>query len=149
MDRDTFGQNFFYFSSERALQTVQGCTLKYRLLVKRYSLQNSIAMAKARARQRLVDSGVSESELLEHERMDFISDAEVMDANHNFLRASWNAENPDKSQIKINYLFDCPVEVENYKRALDKMNSLLYKDRTPEVIDAEYELLRAMYEAGI
>jgi hypothetical protein len=41
------------------------------------------------------------------------------------------------------------VEVENYKRALDKMNSLLYKDRTPEVIDAEYELLRAMYEAGI
>lgn len=106
-------------------------------------------MAKTRARQRLVDSGVSESELLEHERMDFICDAEVMDANHNFLRASWNAENPDKPQIKINYLFDCPVEVENYKRALDKMNSLLNKDRTPEVIDAEYELLRAMYEVGI
>ena len=106
-------------------------------------------MAKARARQRLVDSGVSKSELLKHERMDFIYDAEVMDANHNFLRVSWNAENPDKPQIKVNYLFDCPVEVENYKRALDKMNSLLNKDRTPEVIDAEYELLQAMYEAGI
>jgi hypothetical protein len=30
-----------------------------------------------------------------------------------------------------------------------KMNMLLNKDRTPEVIDAEYELLRAMYEARI
>jgi hypothetical protein len=29
------------------------------------------------------------------------------------------------------------------------MNSLLSKDRTPEVIDAEYELLQAMYEVGI
>jgi hypothetical protein len=29
------------------------------------------------------------------------------------------------------------------------MNMLLNKDRTPEVIDAEYELLRAMYEARI
>ena len=106
-------------------------------------------MAKARARQRLVDSGVSKSELLKHERMDFIYDAEVMDANHNFLRVSWNAENPDKPQIKVNYLFDCPVEVENYKKAFDKMNALLNKDRTPEVIDAEYELLQAMYEAGI
>ena len=106
-------------------------------------------MAKARARQRLVDSRESESELLKHERMDFIYDAEVMDANHNFLRVSWNAENPDKPQIKINYLFDCPVEVENYKKAFDKMNALLNKDRTPEVIDAEYELLQAMYEAGI
>ena len=29
------------------------------------------------------------------------------------------------------------------------MNALLNKDRTSEVIDAEYELLRAMYEAGV
>jgi len=75
-------------------------------------------MAQARAWKRLIDSGVSESELLEHERMGFICDAEVMDASHNFLRASWNAKNPDKPQIKINYLFDCSVEVENYKEHL-------------------------------
>ncbi|MGD9777729.1 MULTISPECIES: hypothetical protein [Methanosarcina] len=42
--------------------------------------------------------------------MDFICDAEVMDANHNFLRAAWNAENPDKPQIKINYLFDVKLQ---------------------------------------
>lgn len=48
-------------------------------------------MAKARARQRLVESGVSESELLEHECMDFICDAEVMDAylyNYYFCNSS-------------------------------------------------------------
>jgi hypothetical protein len=106
-------------------------------------------MAKTRARQRLVDSGVSESELLEHERMDFICDAEVMDANHNFLRASWNAENPNKPQIKVNYLFDCPVEVENYKRAYDKLNEFSGMERTFEVIEAEYELLRDVTKVGV
>lgn len=29
------------------------------------------------------------------------------------------------------------------------MNALLNKDRTPEVIDAENELLQAMQEAGV
>jgi len=72
-----------------------------------------------------------------------------MDARHNLLKAAWNAKNPDEPQIKINYLFDCPVEVENYKRAFDKMNVSFNKDRTPEVIDAEYELLQAMVKSRI
>jgi hypothetical protein len=105
--------------------------------------------AHAQARQRLIDNGTSDRELRELQRMGFVCDPGVIQANHNLLRASWNAENPDKPQIKINYLFDCPVEVENYKRALDKMNSLLNKDRTSEVIEAEYELLRAMTKAGV
>ncbi len=107
-----------------------------------------LKMAQARARQRLIDSGISESKLLEHERRGLICDAEVIGARHNLLRASWNAKNQDKPQIKINYLFDRPVEVENYRRAFDNMNALLNKDRTPEVIDAEHELFQIMQDAG-
>ena len=38
------------------------------------------------------------------------------------------------------------MEVENYKTAYDNLNKLeqIYEERTPEVIDAEYELLRAI-----
>lgn len=57
-------------------------------------------------------------------------------------------KNLDDPQIKINYLFDCPVEVENYKKAFDKMNALLNKDRTPEVVNAEKELFQIMQDAG-
>lgn len=106
-----------------------------------------LEMAQARARQRLIDNGISESELLERERRGLICDAEVMNVRHNLLRAAWNAKNQDE-RIKINYLFDCPVEVENYKRAFDKMNALLNKDRTPEVIDTEKELFQIMQDAG-
>lgn len=79
-----------------------------------------LEMAQARARQRLIDSEISESKLLEHERRGLICDTEVIGARHNLLRAAWNAKNPDEPQIKINYLFDCPVEVENYKEHLIK-----------------------------
>jgi len=107
-----------------------------------------LEMAQARARQRLIDRQISESKLLEHERMSLICDAEVMAARHNLLRAAWNAKNQDEP-IKINYLFDCPVEVENYKKSFNKMVEFLGKERTSEVIDAEYELLQAMQEAGV
>ena len=108
-----------------------------------------VKTAQVRACRRLRDNGVSETELRRYEQEGFIRDPEVVQAQHNFLKAAWNAKNPDKQPCKINYLFDCPVEVENYKRALDKMNSLLNKDRTSEVIEAEYELLRAMTKAGV
>lgn len=78
-----------------------------------------LEMAQSRARQRLIDSEISESELLKRERRGLICDAEVMAARHNLLRAAWNAKNQDKP-IKINYLFDCPVEVENTKEHLIK-----------------------------
>ncbi|WP_269850802.1 hypothetical protein [Methanosarcina horonobensis] len=107
-----------------------------------------LEMAQARSRQRLIDNGISESELLERERRGLICDAEVMKVRHNLLRAAWNAKNLDDPQIKINYLFDCPVEVENYKKAFDKMNALLNKDRTPEVVNAEKELFQIMQDAG-
>ena len=72
-----------------------------------------------------------------------------MQAQHNLLKAAWNAKNPDKPQIKVNYLFDCPVEVENYKRAYDKLNEFSGMERTSEVIEAEYELLRDVTKAGV
>ena len=103
----------------------------------------------AHAGQRLRDNGVSKAELKKYERDGFICGPEVVQASHNLLKAAWNAKNPDKQPCKINYLFNCPVEVENYKRAYDKMNEFSNMARTPEVIDAEYELLRAMGNAGI
>lgn len=108
-----------------------------------------VKTAQKRARQRLRDNGVSEAELRRYEQEGFICDTEVVQARHNFLKAAWNAKNPDKPQIKVNYLFDCPVEVENYKRAYDKLNEFLGMERTSEVIEAEYELLRDVTKAGV
>jgi len=103
--------------------------------------------AKMRAIQRLKDSGISEKALNECERMGLSCDDEVIEAQHNLLRAVWNAKNPDKPPCEIKYFFEnCSVEVENYKTAYDNLNKLeqIYEERTPEVIDAEYELLRAI-----
>jgi hypothetical protein len=108
-----------------------------------------VKTAQKRARQRLKDNGVSDAELKRYEQDGFICDTEVVQAHHNFLKAAWNAKNPDKPQIKINYLFDCPVEVENYKRAYDKLNEFSGMERTSEVIEAEYELLRDVTKAGV
>lgn len=105
--------------------------------------------AQAQARQRLIDNGTSDRELRELQRMGFVCDPGVIQANHNLLRVVWNVKNPDKPQIAIDYLFNCPAEVENYKRAYDKLNEFSNMARTPEVIDAEYELLREMESAGI
>jgi hypothetical protein len=63
-------------------------------------------LAKERARKRLTDNGIAENELKENERMSFIFDEEVLKAEHNLLRACWNAQNQDKQPIKINYLFN-------------------------------------------
>lgn len=108
-----------------------------------------VKTAQKRARQRLKDNGVSDAELKRYEQDGFICDTEVVQAHHNFLKAAWNAKTPDKPQIKINYLFDCPVEVENYKRAYDKLNEFSGMERTSEVIEAEYELLRDVTKAGV
>lgn len=105
--------------------------------------------AHAQARQRLIDNGTSDRELRELQRMGFVCDPEVIQANHNLLRVVWNVKNPDKPQIAIDYLFNCPAEVENYKRAYDKLNEFSGIERTSEVIEAEYELLRAMTKAGL
>lgn len=105
--------------------------------------------AHAQARQRLIDNGTSDRELRELQRMGFVCDPGVIQANHNLLRVVWNVKNPDKPQIAIDYLFNCPAEVENYKRAYDKLNEFSGIERTSEVIEAEYELLRAMTKAGV
>jgi hypothetical protein len=108
-----------------------------------------VKTAQKRARQRLIDSGISEKELKEYERMAFACDNEVMKAQHNLLQAVWNAKNPDKQPFEIEYLFECPVEVEDYKKAYDKINEFSGMERTSEVIEAEYELLRDVTKAGV
>lgn len=105
--------------------------------------------AQARAKHLLIDNGTSDRELRELQRLGFVCDPGVMQANHNLLRVLWNVKNPDKPQIAIDYLFNCPAEVENYKRAYDKLNKFSGMERTSEVIEAEYELLRAMTKAGV
>jgi hypothetical protein len=62
--------------------------------------------AEQRARQQLIDSGISDKELKEKERDGLIFDSDVLEAHHNLLRAAWNAKNPDHEPIKIKYLFD-------------------------------------------
>jgi hypothetical protein len=108
-----------------------------------------VKTAQVRACRRLRDNGVSEAELKRYERDGFICDPEVVQAQHNLLKAVWNAKNPGKQPCKINYLFSCPGVVEDYKRAYDKMNEFSGMERTSEVIEAEYELLRAVTKAGL
>lgn len=66
--------------------------------------------ATERAKQRLLDKGISEKEYQEQERISFVSDSEVLDAHHNLLRACCNAGNPGGPQIKIKYLFSTELQ---------------------------------------
>ena len=71
---------------------------------------HELIRAQSEARQRLIDSGISESELKKHEHDNFIGDTLVMEAVHNRLRALCNAKNPDQEPIKIKYLFDMELQ---------------------------------------
>jgi hypothetical protein len=65
-----------------------------------------VKTAQVRVCRRLRDNGVSETELRRYEQDGFIRDPDVVQAQHNFLKAVWNAKNPGKQPCKINYLFD-------------------------------------------
>jgi hypothetical protein len=61
--------------------------------------------AQADARQRLIDSGISETELKKHEYENFLADPLVMQAHHNKLIAITNTRTPESKPMKINYLY--------------------------------------------
>jgi len=62
--------------------------------------------AQYEAKQRLIDSGISETELKKHEKDFFISDPLVMQAHHNKLIAITNTRIHNMEPEKINYLYD-------------------------------------------
>lgn len=69
-----------------------------------------LKMAQERARQHLLDSGISDAEVKKHEHEGFICDPVVVEACHNRLRAFWNSVNPDQSPFKINCIFDTELQ---------------------------------------
>jgi hypothetical protein len=66
---------------------------------------NEFIRAQYEAKQRLIDSGVSEAELKKHEYENFIDDPLVMKAHHNKLIAITNTRIHNTEPEKINYLY--------------------------------------------
>jgi hypothetical protein len=62
--------------------------------------------AQSDARQRLINSGISEIELKKHEYDNFLDDHSVMRAYHNKLIAISNTRIHDREPEKIDYLYD-------------------------------------------
>ena len=68
--------------------------------------QREIKRANEDARQRLIDSRISETEFKERERMGFICDSMVVEAQHNLLRVLSDSRIPDREPRKIKWLYD-------------------------------------------
>jgi hypothetical protein len=69
-----------------------------------------VKLAQEKVRQHLIDSGIPEDELREHERDCFICDDRVIEAQHNLLRAISNTRKTSGEPYKIKYLFDVELQ---------------------------------------